>query len=147
MSRQNICTGRAIGRDGAELFRPPDKEGFCSMDTMVFSALGSVAALVFAAIMFLRVKRQPEGSEEMARISSAVRKGANAYLKRQYLGVGLFFLVVFALLLIMALCGLLSFFTPFAFVTGGVFPACPALSACAPPPWPMPAPPTARRTA
>ncbi|HIW73962.1 MAG TPA: sodium-translocating pyrophosphatase [Firmicutes bacterium] len=91
------------------------------MDTMVFSALGSVAALVFAAIMFLRVKRQPEGSEEMARISSAVRKGANAYLKRQYLGVGLFFLVVFALLLIMALCGLLSFFTPFAFVTGGVF--------------------------
>lgn len=91
------------------------------MDTMVFVALGSLAALIFAAVMFLRVKRQPEGSAEMVRISSAIRKGANAYLKRQYLGVGIFFLIVFVLLLVMAFFGLLSFFTPFAFVTGGFF--------------------------
>lgn len=31
----------------------------------------------------------------MARISEAVRKGANAYLKRQYSGVAIFFIAVF----------------------------------------------------
>ena len=91
------------------------------MDTMLFVALGAVAALVFAAIMFFRVKRQPEGSVEMQKIAAAVRQGANAYLKRQYLGVGIFFAVVFVILLILALCGLLTFFTPFAFITGGFF--------------------------
>lgn len=91
------------------------------MDTMYFVALGSVAALVFAAIMFFRVKKQPEGTEQMMRISAAVRKGANAYLKRQYMGVGIFFAVVFIVLLVMAICGYLSYFTPFAFITGGFF--------------------------
>lgn len=91
------------------------------MDTMYFVALGSVAALVFAAIMFFRVKKQPEGTEQMMRISAAVRKGANAYLKRQYMGVGIFFAVVFIVLLVMAIGGYLSYFTPFAFITGGFF--------------------------
>lgn len=91
------------------------------MDTMYFVAIGSVAALIFAAIMFFRVKKQPEGTAEMIKISTAVRKGANAYLKRQYLGVGIFFAVVFVILLVMAFCGLLSYFTPFAFLTGGFF--------------------------
>lgn len=91
------------------------------MDIMYFVALGSIAALVFAAIMFFRVKKQPEGTEQMIKISAAIRQGANAYLKRQYLGVGIFFVVVFIILLIMAFCGLLSFFTPFAFVSGGFF--------------------------
>ena len=91
------------------------------MDTMYFVAIGSIAALVFAAIMFFRVKKQPEGTAEMIKISTAVRKGANAYLKRQYMGVGIFFAVVFVILLVMAFCGLLSYFTPFAFLTGGFF--------------------------
>lgn len=91
------------------------------MDTMLFVAIGSIAALIFAAIMFFRVKKQPEGTPEMIKISTAVRKGANAYLKRQYLGVGIFFAVVFVILLVMAFAGLLSYFTPFAFLTGGFF--------------------------
>lgn len=91
------------------------------MNTMYFVAIGALVALVFAFIMFCRVKKQPEGSEEMIKISKAVRKGANAYLKRQYMGVGIFFAVVFVILLVMAFFGLLSFFTPFAFITGGFF--------------------------
>lgn len=91
------------------------------MDIMYFVALGSITALVFAAIMFFRVKKQPEGTDEMIKISKAVRKGAGAYLKRQYIGVGIFFAVIFILLLVMAGFGLLSFFTPFAFITGGFF--------------------------
>lgn len=91
------------------------------MDTMFFVAVGSIAALVFAAVMFYRVKSSPAGSDEMVKISKSVSNGANAYLKRQYMGVGIFFAVVFIILLVMAFCGLLSFFTPFAFLTGGFF--------------------------
>lgn len=91
------------------------------MNIMVFVGIGSILALLFAAGMFVKVKKQPEGSAEMIKISTAVRTGANAYLKRQYKGVGIFFGVVFIILLIMAFFGFLSFFTPFAFLTGGFF--------------------------
>lgn len=91
------------------------------MNIMYFVGIGSVLALLFAASMFVRVKKEPEGSDEMIRISTAVRNGANAYLRRQYKGVGIFFAVVFVILLVMAFAGFLSFFTPFAFLTGGFF--------------------------
>ena len=91
------------------------------MNAIYFVAMGSLLALIFALFMFLRVKGQPEGSPEMIRISTAVKKGANAYLKRQYTGVAIFFAVVFCILLLMAFNGFLSFFTPFAFLTGGFF--------------------------
>ena len=91
------------------------------MDTMYLVAAGSIIALIFAAIKFFMVKKQPEGTEEMKKISLAVRRGSNAYLKRQYMGVGIFFAVVFIILLVMAFAGFLTFFTPFAFLTGGFF--------------------------
>lgn len=91
------------------------------MNVMYVVATGSLAALIYAACMFIKVKHQPEGNAEMIKISTAVRKGAGAYLRRQYLGVGIFFAVVFVILLCMAAGGFLSFFTPFAFLTGGFF--------------------------
>lgn len=91
------------------------------MSNMIFVATGSVAALIFAAVMYHRVKKLPEGNEQMIRISGSVHKGANAYLKRQYSGVGIFFAAVFLILLTLAFFGYLGFFTPFAFLTGGFF--------------------------
>ena len=91
------------------------------MDSMLLAALGSLVALGFAAVMFARVKKQPAGTPEMEKISKAVSNGASAYLKRQYMGVGVFFAVVFVVLMAMAFAGLLSFFTPVAFLTGGFF--------------------------
>lgn len=91
------------------------------MNIMYFVGIGSVLALLFAAGMFARVKKEPEGSDEMIRISTAVRNGANAYLRRQYKGVAIFFAVVFVILVAMAFAGFLSFFTPFAFLSGGFF--------------------------
>ena len=88
---------------------------------MLLAALGSLVALGFAAVMFARVKKQPAGTPEMEKISKAVSNGASAYLKRQYMGVGVFFAVVFVVLMAMAFAGLLSFFTPVAFLTGGFF--------------------------
>ncbi|MGI5989552.1 MAG: sodium-translocating pyrophosphatase [Lachnospiraceae bacterium] len=91
------------------------------MQTMYLVGIGALLALLFAFLNFERVKKEPEGTEAMIRISGAVREGANAYLSRQYRGVAVFFAVVFVILLIMAAAGYLTFFTPFAFLTGGFF--------------------------
>ncbi len=91
------------------------------MNAMFLVAAGAVIALGFAATMFRRVKGQPVGTPQMEKISNAVSSGATAYLKRQYKGVAVFFVVVFCILLAMAAMGFLSYFTPFAFVTGGFF--------------------------
>jgi K(+)-stimulated pyrophosphate-energized sodium pump len=82
---------------------------------------GSVLALVFALIQARKVLSFSEGSELMKKISLSVRQGANAYLRRQYTGVALFFVVMFVLLGIMAFTGFLTPFVPFAFITGGFF--------------------------
>lgn len=57
----------------------------------------------------------------MAKIASNIRKGANAYLKKQYTGVALFFLVMVVILGTMSYFGFLSPYVPFAFLTGGFF--------------------------
>lgn len=83
--------------------------------------VGAVLALTFALIQSRKVMSFSEGNETMVKIASAIREGANAYLSHQYRTVGKVFVVVFALLLVMAFGGFLSMFTPFAFVTGGLF--------------------------
>lgn len=45
------------------------------MYAMYFVAVGSLAALFFAACMFIRVKKEPGGSADMLRISGAVQGG------------------------------------------------------------------------
>ena len=81
----------------------------------------AVIALVFAAVKFYSVKRKPEGTEKMASISAKIRKGAMAYLRRQYKTVGIFFAVMFVILAILAYFDMLTPFVPFAFITGGLF--------------------------
>lgn len=93
------------------------------MDYVVFAAIGSVLALVFAGIQFYKTSKQPEGTPLMIKISTAIRKGAGAYLKRQYTGVGIFFAVVFLILLVLSLLGYINIFVSFAFLTGGLFSA------------------------
>lgn len=91
------------------------------MDMAFLAPFGSVVALLFAVYLARKVLKSDQGTEEMQKISRAVRRGADAYLKRQYRGVCMFFAVMFALLLIMAFSGFLTMFVPFAFVTGGFF--------------------------
>ncbi len=95
------------------------------MDKMLvlFSFLGAAIALIFAVITAKRVLSFPIGTDRMKQISSWISKGANAYLKRQYVIVSIFFLAMFVILLIMAITGLLSIFVPFAFISGGFFSA------------------------
>lgn len=92
------------------------------MDMLVYLApIGALAALIFAVCLALKVLKQSEGTDEMKKISSAIRSGANAYLKRQYKGVAIFFVVVFVVLLVLYFLDLMSIFIPFAFITGGIF--------------------------
>lgn len=88
---------------------------------VIFTFLGAVTALVFALFTAKKVLKFSEGTEKMKKISQSVRSGANAYLKRQYTVVAVFFAVMFVILCVMAACGMLTWFVPFAFVTGGFF--------------------------
>ena len=89
----------------------------------IFTFAAAVIALLFAALTARRVLKFPEGSEKMKKISHFIRLGANTYLKRQYKVVGVFFVVMFAILCVMAAMKMLTWFVPFAFVTGGFFSA------------------------
>lgn len=93
------------------------------MDIMYFVAVGSILALCFAFLLWNKVKGQSEGTEKMKSIADAIRRGASAYLKRQYKGVSIFFGCVFVILLILSLFGYTNKFIPFAFLTGGFFSA------------------------
>ncbi len=87
----------------------------------VLAPVGSILALLFALYQARKIYKFSEGTEAMQRISAAIRKGANAYLKRQYTGVGLFFIAMFVILGVMAIFKFLTPFVPFAFITGGFF--------------------------
>ena len=91
------------------------------IDLLILAPVGSIVALMFAAYLAVSILKKEEGSDKMKEIALAVRTGANAYLKRQYLGVSLFFAVVFFILLGLALKNYLVIFVPFAFLTGGLF--------------------------
>ena len=82
---------------------------------------GAAIALLYALLTTLRVLKFPEGTPRMAKLSAAIRSGANAFLKRQYCIVLVFFAAVSVILGILALCDLVSPFMPFAFLTGGFF--------------------------
>ncbi|MCX5667488.1 MAG: sodium-translocating pyrophosphatase [Candidatus Omnitrophica bacterium] len=92
-----------------------------SFDLLNLAPIGSVFALAFAAHLAVKVLKQDEGTEEMKSVAEAVRIGARAYLKRQYSGVAIFFGVMFVVLLFLATRNYLSYFVPFAFLTGGFF--------------------------
>ena len=87
---------------------------------VLIAPCAAVAALLFAFFTARRVMKMPEG-EKASGISAIIRRGANAFLKRQYAVVAVFFGCMFVLLGILALVGFVSPFMPFAFLTGGVF--------------------------
>ena len=86
--------------------------------------IGAALALIFALIQRNKVMSYSEGNATMQKIAGSIREGANAYLKHQYTTVAKVFAVVFVILLAMAFATggeMLSKFTPFAFLTGGIF--------------------------
>lgn len=91
--------------------------------TAVITAACAAVALLFAFLTAKRVMKFSEGNDLMKKISSSIRAGANAFLKRQYKIVLIFFGVMFVLLGAMAIFRLVTPYVPFAFLTGGFFSA------------------------
>ena len=86
--------------------------------------VGAALALIFALVQRNKVMSFSEGNDKMVKIASSIREGANAYLKHQYSSVAKVFAVVFVILLVIAFASggkMLSKFTPFAFLTGGIW--------------------------
>ena len=84
--------------------------------------VGAAIALIFALIQAKKVLSFSEGNELMQKLAASIRKGANAYLKRQYTTVAKIFIIVFIILLLLAWQGMLdNWFIPFAFLTGGIY--------------------------
>lgn len=90
---------------------------------IVLTFAGAILALLFALFTAKKVLKFSEGNQLMQKISSSIKKGADAYLKRQYIIVIIFFVVMFLVLSVMALFKLLTPYVPFAFITGGFFSA------------------------
>lgn len=91
------------------------------MDLMLLVPICSIIALLFAAYLGRKIMKCDEGDSDIRAVAEKIKRGSNAFLIRQYKGVSLFFLGMFALLMILSFMGYLSMFVPFAFVTGGLF--------------------------
>jgi len=92
------------------------------MENMFWIGLiGALSALAFALAQSRKVMKFSEGTETMQKIAAAIRRGANAYLRRQYKSVGVFFLIMAIVLGTLAFMKMVSPFVPFAFVTGGIY--------------------------
>ncbi len=91
------------------------------MSLILLAPVASLLALFVVGVLIIWILRQPEGNERMIEIARYVQQGAYTYIKQQYKIVGIFFFVVFFLLLFLALNGHLVIFVPFAFLSGGFF--------------------------
>ena len=85
---------------------------------------GAAVALLFALMQRNKVMRASEGTPKMVKLASAIREGANAYLKAQYTTVAKVFCVVFVILVIIAFGSngtMIPKVTPIAYLTGGIW--------------------------
>ena len=89
-------------------------------DIFLLAPLCAFIALIFVVRLVISILKKDEGTDRMKEIAEAVREGASAYLTRQYIGVSVFFAVVFVILLILSLRGYMVKFVPYAFLTGGL---------------------------
>lgn len=60
---------------------------------------GGAAALLFVVYLSITILRENPGNDTMKEISRAIRMGSHAFLRREYLTLGLFTAVTFVVLL------------------------------------------------
>ena len=87
----------------------------------IFAVGAAVAALYWALKFYREMMTADEGTELMREIAESVRVGAKAYLNEQYRIVTYVFIGITILLGLAAYGGVMSAWTPVAFLTGGFF--------------------------
>ena len=70
-----------------------------TLNLLWLAPVSSVLAILFAAYLTYKILKEPRGTKEMIEIQDAIGEGAQAYIKLKYGVVGIFFAVVFAILL------------------------------------------------
>jgi K(+)-stimulated pyrophosphate-energized sodium pump len=96
-----------------------------NLDISIIPPIGGFVALLFAIFLFYSVKKQSPGSQKMQELSSAIRKGAMAFLKSEYKVLIVFVIVVATLLFIASFIETsnIHWGSSFAFVIGAIFSA------------------------
>ncbi|RME92663.1 MAG: sodium-translocating pyrophosphatase [Candidatus Hydrogenedentota bacterium] len=90
---------------------------------LLVAIICAAAALVYALFTAFRLLKRSEGTDEMVKIASAIREGADAFLKKQYMSVAIFVVIVAgALAYLYGTDPNLQYgiYAPIAFVTGAV---------------------------
>ena len=83
----------------------------------------ALAGIITAYMLYRWSAGHDEGTDKMKEIAASVRLGAMAYLRQQYRVMSLFFIIIAILFLVSALTSALSLWTPFIFLSGGIFSA------------------------
>ncbi|GAB1266670.1 sodium-translocating pyrophosphatase [Aurantivibrio infirmus] len=86
------------------------------MDQLLLPPALGVAGLIAAFIVYQIVKKYPAGDGLVAEIGDAIHQGAMVFMRREYMILGAFALVVVALLFV----GFKSWHTPVAFIAGAL---------------------------
>ncbi len=92
------------------------------MSDVLIPGIASLLALGFVAYLAMDVLRKSPGNERMVQISRAVQEGAQAFLRREYLYVSVFVIVIAALIAAAPLFSKvdLNWQTSVAFMAGGL---------------------------
>ena len=86
---------------------------------IILVILAAMLALAFAAFNYFGIKKLPEGTEKMSEIASAIRTGANAFIRYEY---KVLLIVVLAVAVIMAI--ITTWHAAVALIIGAVMSAC-----------------------
>ena len=67
---------------------------------LLFALLSAVFAIIYGIILIQKILKLSPGNEKMQEIARAIQEGASAYLKRQYLSIGIVGIILFAVILV-----------------------------------------------
>lgn len=90
-------------------------------DLLWLAPVGSIFALLFATYLIIRILKESPGPKKITDIQAAISEGSQAYIKRQYGVLAVFFTIMVILLSILSWRGYVAFFVPIAFLSGGFF--------------------------
>ena len=102
--------------------------GISSGERGVVAIIGllAIAALVFAYVLVIEVRKADQGTPKMQEIAGAVQEGARAFLNRQFKTLAIFAVIVFLLLLVLPVNNggfSVQFGRALFFIVGAVFSA------------------------